>query len=181
MAAIDSAPPWYPALKAAIFALLVCNTAFYVLTGTLSEALDATAWLALLVLFQLETGFDRRLRFTRGAIAIRGARLVAAAAVGAAAFGYVSQREWLDAVNTGLWIAVVLLLELEVRGPGVLARHRAWFTATAVVLYAGLATLVLIWAMRREWFDAYDALLWLAAFAMIEMDVLRVPRRGSAV
>ncbi len=43
-----------------------------------------------------------------------------------------------------------------------------------------LAALVLVWAWRREWFDAYDAALWLAAFAMIEMDVLRSSRKNVA-
>ena len=48
-----AAPAWYPGLKAAIFALLACNTAYWVVSGTVSEALDASAWLALLALFQL--------------------------------------------------------------------------------------------------------------------------------
>jgi hypothetical protein len=29
-----------------------------------------------------------------------------------------------------------------------------------------------IWATRGEWFDAYDAALWLAAFVFIEMELL---------
>lgn len=181
MAAIGSAPPWYPGFKAAVFALLACNTTIFLFTGTLNEALDATAWLALLALFELETGFGDRLRASGTAIAIRSLRLAAAAAVGAAAIGYVYQNEWLDAVNTGLWIAVVVLLEFEVRNPRAVARRRARFAATAAALYAGLAVLVLIWAGRGEWFDAYDALLWLIAFAMIEMDVLRISRRKVTI
>ena len=177
MAAFGSVSPWYPGIKAVVFGLLACNTTYYVFAGTLSEALDATAWLVLLALFALETGFDERFRAQgAAAMAIRGARLVAAAAICVAAVGYGYQNEWLDAVNTGLWIAVVVLLEFEVRYPRALARRRAWFAATAATLYAGLAALVLIWAWRREWFDAYDAALWLTAFAMIEMDVLRISR-----
>ena len=215
MAASGSKSQWYPGFKAAVFALLACNTAYYLLGGTLTKAVDALAWLTLLALFALETGFNgafgalkprptavpnaiavgrgfiapsrmiasvvRRLRARGSKAAIRGLRLAAAAAVGAAAIGYAVQNEWLDAVNTALWIAVVVLLESEVRSPRAVARHRGWFTATAVTLYAGLAALVLVWAWRREWFDAYDAALWLAAFAMIEMDVLRGPRREVAV
>jgi hypothetical protein len=247
VAAVVSKLLWYPGLKAAVFALLACNTAYYLLGGAWTKALDALAWLTLLALFALETGFDgafgalkprptavpnavavgrgfiapsrmiasvvRRFRTRprdtlaerpvagtgakarcpqtagfassesarRAVAAIRGLRLAAAAAVGAAAIGYAYQNEWLDAVNTALWIAVVVLLESEVRSPGAIARHRAWFTATAATLYAGLGALVLVWAWRGEWFDAYDAALWLAAFAMIEMDVLRVSRREVAV
>ena len=176
MAAIGSVSPWYLGFKAAVFALLACNTTIYLFAGTLSQALDATAWLTLLALFALETGFDDRFRARGAAIAIRGTRLAAAAAVCAAAIGYGYQNEWLDAVNTGLWIAVVVLLEFEVRYPHVLARHRAQFMLTAGALYSGLGVLVLAWAWRGEWFDAYDALLWLTAFAMIEMDVLRISR-----
>jgi hypothetical protein len=171
-------PAWYPGLKTALFALLACNTAYYVVSGTMSEALDAGAWLALLALFQLETGFGRRLG--GAATVIRIARLGAAVAVGAAAVGYVNQREWLDATNIALWIAVVVLLELELRRPAAVARRRAGFAATAAAVYGGLAVLVLIWAWRGEWFDAYDAMLWLAAFVMIEMDVLQIYRLRAA-
>lgn len=178
--AIGSALPWYSWFKAAVFALLAGNTAFYLFAGTLNKALDAAAWLALLALFELETGFGERLRGKGAAVAIRGARLAAAAMVGATAIGYLYGNEWLDAVNSWLWIAVVVLLEIEVRYPRAVARCRSWFAAAAVTLYSGLGALVLVWAWRREWLDAYDALLWLAAFAMIEMNVLRVSRKGVA-
>lgn len=195
MAAIGPKLPWYPGLKAAVFALLACNTAYYLFGSTWAQALDALAWLTLLALFALETEFDgARPRDTlaehpvagtgakarRAMAAIRGLRLIAAAAVGAAAIGYAVQNEWLDAVNTALWISVVVLLEFEVRNPGAVARRRTWFTATAATLYAGLAALVLVWAWRGEWFDAYDALLWLTAFAIIEMDVLQLSRAETA-
>ena len=96
----------------------------------------------------------------------------------AAGIGFIIDRDNLDAVNTALWIAVVVLLELEVRHARLIARFRAAFTATAVGLYAGLAVLVVVWASRGEWFDAYDAFLWLLAFATIEMDVLGSPARA---
>lgn len=162
-----------------MFALLACNTAYYLFGNAWTKALDALAWLTLLALFALETGSDGRLRARGVMAAIHGLRLAAAAAVGAAAIGYAYQNEWLDAVNTALWIAVVVLLEFEVRNPGAVARQKARFTATAATLYAGLGALVLVWAWREVWFDAYDAALWLTAFAMIEMDVLRGPRRDA--
>ena len=180
MAAAGTPSPWYPRFKAIVFALLACNTAYYLFGGAWTEALDALAWLTLLALFALETGFDGRFHTRSAVVAIRGLRLAAAAAVGAAAIGYAYQNEWLDAVNSALWIAVVVLLEFEVRNPGAVARRRAWFTATAATLYAGLGALVLAWAWRGVWFDAYDAALWLTAFAMIELDVLRA-FRGEAV
>lgn len=164
----------YHWVKAAIFALLACNAAIFSFTGTFTEALDAGAWLILLALFELETGHGPWPGTARAATALHAVRLVAAAAIGIAAVGYLYEGQWLDAVNTGLWIAVVVLLEFEVRYPDAMARRRTACTALAAVLYAGLAALVPVWAWRGEWFDAYDATLWLVAFATIEINVLRV-------
>jgi hypothetical protein len=175
-----SASLWYGGFRVAIFALLVCNTAYYVFAGTLSKGLDAAAWLVLLALFALETGLPGSIRTRGAAIAVRSARLVAASAVCAAGVVYVIEDDWLDAVNTGLWIAIVAMLEFEVRRPLAVARYRVWFGGTASVLYTGLAMLVFTWMWRDEWFDAYDALLWLMAFALIEMDLLRAPGPDSA-
>lgn len=169
-----AASPWF---KAAIFALLACNAAYYLISGSRSEALDSIAWLILLALFELETGFADRYGQGRKATVIRSARVAAAAAILAAAVGYVEEKEWLDAVNTGLWIGVVALLEIEVRYAGPAMRYRPWFAAAAAALYSGLGAVVLAWLWQGSWFDAYDAALWLIAFAAIEMALLR--REGS--
>jgi hypothetical protein len=161
-------------MRVAVFALLIGNTAYYLYAGTLSKGLDAAAWLGLLTLFALETGFADYVRTPQAVITMRAMRLVAAVGICMAGIGYVLERDTLDALNTALWIAVVVLLEIEVRRPRETARFRAAFTATAAALYAGLTILMLIWAWRAEWFDAYDALLWLVAVATIEMDVLAV-------
>ena len=71
-------------------------------------------------------------------------------------------------------------IDIQVRHPGISARLRPVFTAGVAVLYTALAALVLAWAWRGEWFDAYDALLWLIAFATIEINILRNIRRESA-
>ena len=170
--------PWFPWFKAVVFGLLAANSAAYVLTGTASEALDSAAWLTLLAAFELETGLGGRFAEGHRAAVLRGVRLVAAAAIFAAGIGYVLDREWLDAANVGLWIAVVALLETEVRYPAFVAGQRARFTAAA--LYSGLAILVLVWLWQGDWFDAYDAALWLAAFMTIELGLLRkFTREGS--
>ena len=154
---------------AAVFVLLGVNTGVFLASGTPSEALDSVAWFVLLALFMLETG---RTLTMRVAAAARIARLVAAVALVAALAGYVREEEWLDVLNTTQWIAVVALLELEVRSPDAVRRHRAGFAAAAAALYAGLAALVLAWLWRGDWFGAYDAALWLVAFGVLEMNVL---------
>lgn len=159
--------------KLAVLALLACNAAVFARSGTPNEALDSAAWFALLVLFELETRFGCQMRRFGAAALVRGIRLVAALAILVSAIGYVRDGEWLDAANAWLWIAVVVLLEAEVRRPQAVATHAGVFALTAIALYGGLALVAAIWAWRGEWFDAYDALLWLVAFAIIELDLLR--------
>lgn len=192
--------PGYPWFKAAVFALLALNAGIFLSSGTFREGLDSIAWLTLLALFELETGWGKlgRTPFLANThsvlqdqkkgpdkvcvpfsaiFAVHGFRLAALAAVGAAAAGFLYNMEWLDATNSGLWIAVVALLELEVRHPATVTVHRARFITAVVTLYSGLAALVLVWLWRGEWFDAYDAALWLVAFATIEMNVLKAAQR----
>lgn len=171
---------WYPRVKAALFVLLACNTAVFFFTGTLSEVLDAAAWLTLFALFELETGYGDRFQQEPAQSAIRAIRLAAAAAVIAATIGYIAEGDMLDTLNSGLWIAVVMLLELEVRRPHFISARRGAFTAAAAALYCGLGILILIWAWQGAWFDAYDALLWLTAFMAIELNILRWPRIEDA-
>ena len=40
-------------MRIAVFALLACNTAYYLYAGTLAKGVDAAAWLVLLALFEL--------------------------------------------------------------------------------------------------------------------------------
>ena len=159
----------YSWFKAVVFALLTLNSAFYVYSGTTSEGLDSVAWLLLLALFELETAVAATRTW---ATVIRGVRLAAAAAIPLAAIGYFLGGEWLDVINSALWIAVVVVLELQVRVPATAMRYGAWSSAVLAALYAGLGTLAAVWLWRAEWFAGYDALLWLLAFVTIEIDVL---------
>jgi hypothetical protein len=169
-------PTAFRRFKAATFALLAANLALYALLGRPSELVDAAAWLVLLVLFEVETAHGGRLSARQRQL-IHVLRLAAAAGVLAAAAGYLVEGEWLDAANAGLWLAVVALLEIEVRFPAASERQRKSFLIAAVVLYAALLLLVPVWAWRGEWLDAWDAALWLAAFFAIELNVL-APRTG---
>lgn len=165
----------YSWFKALLFALLAWNTAVFVHSGTLSDGIDSVAWLALLALFELETG--GALALQQRATIIRGVRLAAATAIPVAAAGYVLEGEWLDAINSVLWIAVVALLETQLRFPAAAARYRPWMTAVAAGLYCGLASVALAWLWQQDWFSAYDAMLWLLAFVAIEINVLQALRR----
>ncbi|HUP93822.1 MAG TPA: hypothetical protein VM164_02860 [Burkholderiales bacterium] len=157
--------------KAVLFALLAANAASFAFAGSASKALDACAWLLLLVLFEAETRFAVPLARGGRRLALRALRLAAAAGVIAATVGYIFENNALDAANSLLWIAMVVLLEVEVRRPHLAQRAQRTLSVIALSLYAGLALLVFMWAWRGDWFDAYDALLWLFAFATLELGV----------
>jgi len=163
-------------LQSALYALLAINTAYYLVAGPWTKGLDALAWFILLMLFALETLNKPWLEKKHARSLVHFVRFAAAAAIAASASGYLQQKEWLDAINIALWILVVALLECELRAPHWVARRRRGFTITALALYTAIAVLVPFWALRGAWFDAYDAALWLVAFALIEMDALKLAR-----
>jgi len=151
---------------------------YFAVAETPSKAVDAAAWLTLLALFEAEASFAARLVTPRRRIAIRTLRLVAAAGVFAATIGYVFEDNRLDALNSALWIAVVVLLELELRQPRLVTKAPYAFGGAAVILYGSLGLLVVAWMLEGLWFDAYDAVLWLVAFVALERDVTKSARRG---
>lgn len=171
---------WFSCLKAAIFALLAINAVAFVVAGTVSEALDSVAWFVLLALFEVETTRMDWARRRSMAMAMRFIRLGATLAIGVAATVYLYDQAWLDAMNAWLWIGVVVLLEFEVRKPDAVLAHRASFGALATALYSGLAGVVVAWLWQGEWFDAYDALLWIIAFGALEMNLLNGARSAAA-
>ncbi len=157
----------------AIFALLAVNAAIYAATGRASETVDALAWFLLLALFFAETRCPQWTRAPRNAVALKLLHLIAAAAIVWAAIVFVHEREWLDALNAWLWIGVVAVLELEVRAPAWIRRQRRLVIAFSAVLYAALAGIAVAWLLQGEWFDGYDAALWIAAFSLLELDLLQ--------
>jgi hypothetical protein len=166
--------------KGFLFGLLAVNTGWFVWSGETSKAIDAAAWLALLALFDAETRLGDRPRRRSLHVTLGAARLAAAAGVMVAMLRYVFDDNVLDTLNSALWIGVVVLLETQVRFPALAARARTIFAAVAALLYGGLAVLVAAWVWRREWFDAYDAVLWLIAFAALELTVFTAHGPGAS-
>src|SRR5688500_9537437 len=123
--------------KAVLFLLLAVNTAYFAVYGTASKGIDAAAWLTLFVLFEAETSFGEWLSSARAKLAVRVLRLLAAAGVFTATIGYVFEDNALDAINSALWIAVIVLLEIELRFARAAARYRSAFGGAAVALYGG--------------------------------------------
>jgi hypothetical protein len=81
---------------------------------------------------------------------------------------------WVDVVNAAVWLLVVLLLEVDVRlQERNLYEGLALFLSTVakIALYSILAIAVVIWAVKGDFVDWWDALLWLVAFVFIELNV----------
>jgi hypothetical protein len=171
---------WLSRVRPLLFVLLAVNAVVYATAGRFSEGLDAFAWYLLLALFELETRRPHWSRRPRVAAALDLLRLLAAAAVTVAAAAFLGEGEWLDATNALLWIGVVIVLELEVRLPDTAARSRRLVTVTSFALYAALTAVALAWLLRGEWLNGYDALLWIAAFALIELDLFRNGTRDNS-
>ena len=164
-----------------VYGLLAANVALYARHGTRTEMLDTGAWLLLLMLFEWETGGWPLPRAARPVLHFL--RFGAAAVVVWACVGYGLAREWLDFANACAWLGVVAVLELEVRVPqDALWLHRVR-RVVAFVLDAGLLAFAGAWAAiglragdaAAAWLDAWDALLWLVAFGVIELNVFRSP------
>lgn len=168
----------FTAFKWSVYALLALNVALYGIHGTPVEQGDTAAWVALLLLFEWETG-GWTLGGPRRRIA-HGLRVLASVAVVASTIAYGLQREWLDFANATTWLAVVAALELEMRVP---PERRAFHRLRRVLtqgLYAALATFLFVWlglgladGDAGAWLDAWDAGLWLLAFCAVELNVFR--------
>ena len=80
-----------------------------------------------------------------------------------------------DVVNAGVWLLVVLVLEIDVR---LQEKNRfeglALYLSTVakVVLYSILGLALIAWMATGDFVDWWDALLWLVAFVFIEMNVV---------
>lgn len=82
---------------------------------------------------------------------------------------------WVDVVNAGVWLLVVLVLEIDVR----LQEHNRLeglalhiSTAVKVILYSTLVLALVAWYVKSDFVDWWDAVLWLLAFVFIELNVV---------
>jgi len=81
---------------------------------------------------------------------------------------------WVDVINAGVWILVVLILEIDVR-----LQERGLFEGAALkassaikfVLYSTLLAAAVYWGFKGDFVDFWDAFLWLVAFVFIELNI----------
>jgi hypothetical protein len=81
---------------------------------------------------------------------------------------------WVDVINAGVWLLIVLVLEIDVRlqeankleGSTLRASNASKF-----VLYSLLLLAAIYWGVKGDFVDFWDAFLWLVAFIFIELNV----------
>ncbi|MDX1516050.1 MAG: hypothetical protein R3288_04375 [Woeseiaceae bacterium] len=82
---------------------------------------------------------------------------------------------WTDVINAGVWILIVIILEVDVR-----LQEKGRFdglalrlsTAFKVVSYSILFLAAVYWGIKGDFVDFWDAFLWLLAFFFIELNVV---------
>ncbi len=166
----------YPRFKLAIAGLITLNALVYAIADTMTSAVDAMAWLVLLVLYELEANGATPLNENK----LHGVRYVLIVVIALVFVSYVHDNEWLDVVNSALWFTLIALLELEVRWPDEVLKYRESYWLATVAVFAGLIGMVIAWAWQAAWLDVYDAMLWIVAFASIEVDIFQLLQRRQA-
>ena len=89
-------------------------------------------------------------------------------------FTDITRLAWVDVINSGVWLGVVFLLEVDVR---LQEHHRYYGLAVRLsnlvkyVLYSILLAAAVYWGVKGDFVDFWDAFLWLVAFVFIEMNV----------
>lgn len=86
----------------------------------------------------------------------------------------ITRLAWVDVINSGVWLLVVALLEIDVR-----LQERMRLTGLALrasnsakyVLYSILLLAAIYWGVKGDFIDFWDAFLWLVAFVFIELNV----------
>ena len=81
---------------------------------------------------------------------------------------------WVDVINAGVWLLVVVVLEIDVR-----LQDRNLLTGIALrisklskyILYSTLFLAAVYWGIKGDFVDFWDAFLWLVAFIFIELNV----------
>lgn len=88
---------------------------------------------------------------------------------------------WVDVINSGVWLGVVLVLEADVRLQEHYRLHGIALqisTYCKIVFYAPLFLAAVYWGVKGDFVDFWDAFLWLVAFIFIERNVVEWRQEG---
>lgn len=83
---------------------------------------------------------------------------------------------WIDIINAGNWLILVLLLELDVwlkLEEKKSTRYAAISRTLKILIYCTLFCCAAYWGFLGDFLDFWDAFLWLVAFFFIEMNLFK--------
>ncbi len=106
-----------------------------------------------------------------------------AAVVDATGLTDIIRLAWVDVINSGVWLLVVLVLEWDVRlqeANKLEGRILLLSNASKYVLYTLLLFAAVYWGFKGDFVDFWDAFLWLVAFVFIELNVFEWRQQGLA-
>ena len=157
-------------LRLAIATLLTLNALLYAALESFVSTIDAFAWLALLLSFELETAGLPPTIQEQSLHKLRNALLIIIVLV---TFAYLITGDVLNFANSILWIGLIALLEIEVRRPELVESHKNWYWLTSVFVFTGLVAMVVLSFWLGAILDGFNNLLWIIAFALVEVDLFR--------
>ena len=172
--------------KYSVYALLAFNILLFLLHGTLHEALDSFGWVILLGTFEYEsTSLDEVYGSAFEKWALFAFQCLGYGLAIYATTQYYFEGEWVDLLNSVTWLAVCAMLAYDVYSPGDF-QATEWKIRNLVktVLYTILVGIAVWWGwegLKEEadlagLLDFYDAALWIACFAVIELNVFDYER-----
>ena len=155
-------------LRIAIASLLTLNAVLYAALDSFIAAVDAFAWLALLLSFELETAGLPPTIQEKSLHKIRNALLIIISLV---TLAYLLTGDILNFANSILWIGLIGLLEMEVRAPSLVETHSKLYWLASVFVFTGLVGMVVLSFWFGAVLDGFNNMLWIVAFALVEVDL----------
>lgn len=182
--------PQFKFFKYSVYALLTFNILLFLVHGTAHEALDSFGWVILLGTFEYEsTSLDEVYASAMEKWGLFAFQFLGYGLAIYATTQYFREGEWVDLLNSVTWLAVCGFLAYDVYAPGDY-HGLEWKIRNALkgILYAILIGVALWWGwegLQEEsglvgLLDFYDAALWIACFAVIELNVFDYERPEPA-
>ncbi len=143
------------------------------MNGTLTEAIDTFGWVLLLAIFEFETTsfgiqtdlFNKQLLTF---ISLVGYSIIIYSAV-----NYGLEKEWLDLANSIVWILIVMIITYDIYKPSTTEQGLKLRVTIKTILYSLIFLFALKWLIDGELLDFYDAVMWILAFFVIELNIFK--------
>jgi hypothetical protein len=177
--------------KYSVYALLTFNILLFLIYASAYEAIDSLGWVILLATFEYEsTALDEVYGSEIEKWTLFGLQCLGYGMATYATWQYFAAGEWVDLLNSVTWLAVCAVLAYDVYAPGDY-EGTEWKVRNAIkaVLYSILIAVALWWGYEGTTgdgglvglLDFYDAALWIACFAVIELNVFDYERPEEPV